>query len=133
MKKIDVLQQIVNAHREQHGDPIDSPDELTAQQIVASPSFRAYYAEHYSISPDSLFRAIADTSAREGYSLTRYFERTGIWELTEEVLVPRNIEPDYLLGHWDGAVWNEWAQSKSADTRDRLGRWLEACARRRTS
>lgn len=129
VKKIDVLQQIVDAHRAQPDNPIDSSEGLTALQIVASASFRAYYAEHYSMSPESLFRVIADTAAREGYSLRRYFGRTVLWDLTEEILVPRKVEPYYLLGHWDGTEWREWAQAKSPDTRDRLRRWLDAFAR----
>ena len=77
-------------------------------------------SEHYPISLNGLFHVIQATAERCQYSLFDYFDRTGTWPLSEEVLIHGNVEPDYLLGHWDGGAWTEWAPPETEESRDRL-------------
>ena len=103
---------IATQHANKHGR---STEEM-AMPIVCSTAFKAYYRQFYQLDEESFFRSIEMTAKAEEYTLAEYFNRTRIWPLEEEILIPGKVEPQYLLGYWDGANWTDWACARTSET-----------------
>jgi hypothetical protein len=52
-----------------------------------------------------------------GYSLYDFIKEEC---RTEEILVPREVAPQHLLGYWSRGVWHPWAQPDSRGIAARL-------------
>jgi hypothetical protein len=102
-----------------------SLEEMT-MPIVCSQAFRTYYDQFYRLDDDSFFKTIQTAAEAEAYTLIDYFNRTGLWPLEEEILVPDRVEPEYLLGYWNGGNWTRWASATSSETQQRTQRFIDA-------
>ena len=102
---------------------VKDPEE-TALAVFRSERFKQYVSRNYEFTVDELFRQIERGAGT--MTLRKYFSRTSLWK--EEILVPKAVEPDYLLGHWDGRDWTEWKRPVSQETQARVEAWLEAAA-----
>jgi hypothetical protein len=130
VKRADILREIVTEYRAEHGSPEEGAEWDTAVRIAGSARFKQYYAEHYCVPVERLYQLIEQSAGQRHCSLFEYFNRTNMWPLTEEFLIPHQIEPDYLLGYWDGGAWQPWASPKSPGTDQRLQKWIDALTRR---
>jgi hypothetical protein len=99
-------------------------------EVVRCKQFKDYYSRNYQIPAAELFKHVEDEARSWKLSMQQYFMRTGIWPLHEEILVPRLVEPELLLGHWDGQYWTEWRKSSSPDGQVRLEAWIQTAAMR---
>jgi len=99
-------------------------------EIVHTDSFTRYYDECYKVTEAVFFKSIEEEAKSRRANLYQYFARTGLWSLHEEILAPVFVEPQYLLGDWDGRCWTEWRKASTPDVQYRLQAWLEAATTR---
>ena len=94
--------------------------------IIRSQEFADYWSRNYRLTKEELFKRIENEANAFRFSLHEYFARSGIWPLHEEVLVPKAVRPEHLLGHWDGQRWTEWTKASTPEVQSRLEVWIEA-------
>jgi len=135
-----VLRAIVEKHRERiehlaasKGVPRDLHqlwvEQHVTRSIVASPEFSEYSAR-YTLEPRLFLDALVKQFG-PALSLRAFLERQGSFE--SEVLVPRAIEPRYLLGYRKGAVWHSWNSPTSPEVAERLQALVTLCTSRTAS
>jgi hypothetical protein len=100
--------------------------EDVVKQVIRSQKFKDYCSKNYDLTETEFFKSVEAQAKSFSLSLERYFVRGGTWRLQEEILVPRTIEPEFLLGYWDGRCWVEWRKATDPHARDRVEVWLQA-------
>jgi hypothetical protein len=121
VKEPDLLAKIIEA--EGTYDSGQSDREM-ALRVIGSNAFKSYYHRYYFVGEFDFFQTIERTAAPRGYNLFDYFNRNNNWPLHEEISISRKVRPEYILGHWDGGRWNEWARAKDPETRSRVDEWI---------
>lgn len=94
-------------------------EQCTVKNVVASSEFRDYAAKHL-MNPDRFYAALEDRYTEQEYTFTMFLNRTHV-VLGEEILVPRRVEPHYLLGYWDRQQWHQWVESADNEISARVG------------
>lgn len=100
------------------------PDRELLLSVVQSAAFLKYYEQYYAIDSATFFSTIEAVARRNECSIFDYFNRKGLWPLSEEILIPNCIEPEYLLGFWDG-TWTIWNEPQNTETKQRLTEFLD--------
>jgi hypothetical protein len=90
----------------------------TTKSVVSSPEF-GLYADGYLMEPNVFFSALAAWYSETGFSLRDFIEPRGNWP-AEEVIVPRAVGPQYLLGYRSGGVWHPWRKPMAHHVAERL-------------
>lgn len=125
-KDVESLQNIVEA---QGSRASDVTDEQLLMKIIRSPEFRMYYRRHYELSEVDFWRSVE--TAHAGRSLYEFFGRCNDPLLQEEILVSKQVDPELLLGYWDGSCWTEWRKASTHYVQQRLQAWIDAAVSRR--
>jgi hypothetical protein len=125
-KNVDGLYRIVEAQR---GATSDANGEQLFAKVICSPEFKTHYHQHYELSEVDFWQHVQ--KAYKGRLLYDFFCRSNDPWLQEEISVPK-VEPELLLGYWDGSHWVEWRKASTPDVQHRLQAWIDTATSRST-
>lgn len=94
------------------------------ERLFGSEAFKMYVDRYY-LSENEFFAAIGQKLRELNYTLKMYLGRDQYWPLSEEILIPEGVDPEYLLGYWDGEQYNEWAIAKNGGTANRTKYFID--------
>jgi len=123
-KETDTLAHLLE--REKMTSPESLPDEWI-REVLRSREFAGYCSRNYHLTEADFFERIEAEACSFPISLREYFARS-VWFLREEILVPRVVESEFLLGYWNVHCWREWRKARTRETQIRLEEWLKVAA-----
>jgi hypothetical protein len=87
-------------------------------RVLQTEQFGKHYQEHYPQKPAQLYERIENSA--HGRTLFDYFNRTSPRGLSEEIMIPRVIEAQCLLGYWNNGKFTQWHQAATQAAQERL-------------
>ena len=95
-------------------------EDRTIKRFLPSEAFSRFWSD-YEPALDDFFTIIADECVKRNMNLRGYAVRDHVWELSEEIMIPEQVEPQYLLGYWNGGNWEAWSKPRNTELSSSAG------------
>ena len=101
----ELLNKIISSEREKTVSRglSTSGNDLFAK-LTRSPEFREYLSA-YALSKNDFYKKFEKKCSLIGCTLQEFFERypySNEWQINEDICIPEVVQPNFLLGYWDG-------------------------------
>jgi hypothetical protein len=132
--RIDELIAIISSVAEKiglQGPPFENSDQVF-NELLRSPEF-CLYLSSYALSKDEFYNIFEEKCRLNSCTLKEFFKRipySNMWLINEDICVPNVINPEYILGSWDGKKFTDYKRNLHSSTQKMFEKFIIALKQR---